>query len=157
MVVGSGDIASVLPDSEKLFFASGVSNSQETRESEFKREVDLLNQQDSLQHIVYFSSLSVFYADTPYTRHKLDMEKRIKRFPTWTIIRLGNIDWGTNPNTLINYLKAHPDAEIRDEFRYVITQPEFLHWISLIPDWSCEMNCPGAWMKVEEIYDEYVA
>ena len=47
MITGSGDIASVLPNREDLhFFASGVSNSQETRESEYEREEDLLLEQD---------------------------------------------------------------------------------------------------------------
>lgn len=45
MILGNGDIASALrpvdrPD--RLFFASGVSNSSETRLSEFNRERDLL-------------------------------------------------------------------------------------------------------------------
>jgi hypothetical protein len=157
MVIGSGDIASVLPDRKDLkFFASGVSNSQEKRTSEFMRELDLLALQSRDVHIVYFSTLSVFYADTPYTQHKRKMEMVIKAgFPKYTIIRIGNISWGKNPHTLINYLKAHPEAELRDEYRYVISKDEFLHWINLIPDWSCEMNCPGRMMKVKEIYDEY--
>ena len=47
MIVGYGDIASVLKDRKgTIFFASGVSNSQETRESEYKREEDLLMKQN---------------------------------------------------------------------------------------------------------------
>lgn len=158
MVVGHGDIASVLPDRDDLlFFASGVSNSQETRRNEYNREEDLLLQQDPDCHIVYFSSLAMFYSDTQYARHKMLMECLIKEhFSTYTIIRIGNILWGDNPNTLINYLATHPEAEIRDEYRYVISVEEFLHWISLIPGWSCEMNCPGRMMKVQEIVDTYV-
>lgn len=76
-------------------------------------------------------------------------------FKKHTIIRIGNIEWGTNPNTLINYLLLHPMAEIRDEYRYVISKEEFLSWIDLIPDWSCEMNCPGERLKVGAIYDRY--
>lgn len=155
--IGNGDIGSVLPVSEKLFFASGVSNSQETDEAQYEREIDLLLQQDRLQHLVYFSSLSIFYADTRYTHHKRAMEILIKEeFPTYCIVRLGNIAWGTNPHTLINYLRAHPKAEIRDEYRYVISKEEFLHWINLIPDWSVEMNCPGERLKVKEIYERYI-
>lgn len=155
-IIGTGDIASVLPNNNLLFFASGVSNSQETRESEYQREVDLLLEQPRGAHIVYFSSLAIFYSDTPYTRHKRAMELRIKdTWPHYTIIRLGNIDWGINPHTLINYLRAHPEAEIRDEYRFVISKDEFLYWISLIPDFSCEMNCPGKRMKVREIYETY--
>ena len=157
MIIGNGDIASVLPDSELLFFASGVSNSQETRESEYQREKDLLLSRGRSPHIVYFSSLAIFYSDTRYTRHKREMEKKIKaEFAHYTIVRLGNIDWGNNPHTLINYLKAHPEAKIKDEYRYVINKEEFLHWINLIPTWSCEMNMPGRMLKVKEIKERYV-
>lgn len=159
MIVGSGDIASILTDREdRLFFASGVSNSQETRKSEYEREKKLLLSQDKYRHIVYFSSLSVFYTDTLYAQHKLRMEKLIKEnFKHYTIIRIGNIDWGKNPNTLINYLRAHPEAEIRDVYRYIVTQEELLYWISLIPEWPCEMNIVGTRMKVIDIWRKYVA
>lgn len=158
MIIGDGDIAQVLPDRDDLlFFASGVSNSQELRDSEYQREKDLLLSQDAREHIVYFSSLAIFYSNTKYTRHKLEMERRIKeKFPEYTIIRLGNITWGKNPNTLINYLKAHPDAEIQDVYRYVTDKEEFLHWINLIPDFNVEMNIPGKRMLVKEIVKEYV-
>lgn len=157
MIIGDGDIAGVLPKSNNLlFFASGVSNSRETDQKAYERERELLMAQDKLAHIVYFSSLAIFYSDTLYTRHKRLMERVVKaNFAHSTIIRLGNITWGTNPHTLINYLKAHPKAEIRDEYRYVIEKPEFLHWIGLIPDWSCEINCPGRMMKVKDIVKEY--
>lgn len=157
MVIGNGDIASVLPDSDLLFFASGVSNSQEKRDAEFRRERDLLIEQDRLAHLVYFSSLAIFYDNTHYTRHKLQMEGLVKRFfPSHTIVRLGNIDWGTNPKTLINYLRANPDAEIRDEYRYITDKDEFLHWINLIPDFNCELNITGRRLTVQQIKEQYV-
>lgn len=157
-IIGSGDIASVLPDREDLlFFASGVSNSGELRESEYEREANLLLDQPRGSHIVYFSSLAVFYSQTRYAQHKRDMEQMIKlNFPLYTIVRIGNITWGDNPHTLINYLKAHPKAEIRDEVRYIVGKEEFLHHIGLIPDWSCEYNITGQLMKVKEVVDEYV-
>lgn len=156
-VIGHGDLASVIPDDEKLWFASGVSNSQCTNENEYKREVDLLLKQPRTAHIVYFSSLAIFYSDTRYTQHKLAMEALVQNiFKKYCIVRLGNIDFGVNPNTLINYLKAHPKAELRDEYRYVISKEEFLHWINLIPKFNCEINCPGRRMKVKEIWKEYV-
>jgi|SRR3990167_273356 len=157
MIVGRGDIASVLPKkSDLLFFSSGVSNSGETRESEYKRERDLLLEQHTGAHIVYFSSLAIFYSDTRYTQHKRDMEAMIKEnFPKHCIMRLGNISWGTNPNTLINYLRAYPNAEIRDEYRYIVGKDEFLHWVGLIPHFSCEINVPGDRLKVKEIVDRY--
>ena len=105
MIIGNGDIASAIKDrKDLLFFASGVSNSRETRESEYRREIDLLLKQDKNSHIVYFSSLCVFYSNSRYAQHKRYMEKLVKGFRKWTIIRLGNITWGTNPHTLINFL-----------------------------------------------------
>ena len=88
------------------------------------------------------------------------MEALIKQeFLRYTIMRLGNITWGTNPHTLINYfrqqLKADKPITIQNTYRYIIDKDEFLHWIGLIPDWSCEMNVPGRRMKVSEIVDEY--
>lgn len=158
MIVGNGDIASVLTDREdRLYFVSGVSNSQETRRSEYEREKNLLLAQDKYRHIVYVSTLAVFYTDTLYVQHKLRMERLIKKhFKHYTIIRIGNIDWGDNPNTLINYLRAHPEAEIRDVYRYVVSKEEFLYWVNLIPEWPCEMNIVGRRLKVKEIVDEYV-
>src|SRR3990167_5051089 len=155
-IIGNGDIAQALQEVDKdlLFFASGVSNSQETREDEYEREVVLLMNQDRSKHLVYFSSLAVFYSETRYTRHKLNIERLIKRFfSSYTIIRLGNITWGTNPSTLINYLKAHPEAEIQDVYRYIVDKDEFLHWIELIPNWNVEMNIPGRRLKVAEIVE----
>lgn len=157
-VIGNGDIASVLPDSPLLFFASGVSNSQETREDQYQREIDLLMKQTQLfPHLVYFSSLAVFESDTRYIKHKKKMEHLVKTFfPKHTIVRIGNITWGDNPHTLINYLKAHKDAPIQDVYRYVVDKEEFLYWINRIPTWSCEMNIPGRRMKVIDIVKEYV-
>lgn len=157
MIKGSGDIASVLPDRDDLwFFASGVSNSQCTDESEYQREITLLMAQTA-PHIVYFSSLMVLNSNTRYARHKRTMEGLVKQyFEKYTIIRIGNINFGTNPHTLINYLRAHPEAEIRDEYRHIITKDELLYWIDLIPSWSVEMNCPGERLKVSEIVNKYV-
>jgi hypothetical protein len=160
MIIGDGDIATVLKevDSDDLiFFASGVSNSQETRQSEFQRELDLLKEQNRGKRLVYFSSLSILYSQIDYARHKRFMEEAVKAlFYDHTIIRLGNISWGTNPHTLINYLRANPNAEIQDVYRYVIDKDEFLHWMRMIPNWNIEMNCPGQMMKVKEIKDKYV-
>lgn len=159
-IVGNGDIASALKQMESphtlLFFASGVSNSGETAESEYMREIDLLMEQPKDAHLVYFSSLSVFYGASRYVHHKRVMESVVKEeFPTHTIVRLGNIDFGVNPNTLINYLRAHPEAKVRDEYRYIVGRDEFLHHMSLIPDWSCEYNITGRMLKVQEVKDEY--
>ena len=158
MILGKGDLASVLKDRhDLLFFACGVSNSQETNEAEYQREIDLLLNQSRDSHLVYFSTLAIFYSKTRYTTHKRVMEEIVKKnFKSYTIIRLGNITWGNNPHTLINYLKDNPQAELKDEYRYICEKDEFLHWMSLIPTWSTEINIPGKRMKVAEIYKEYV-
>jgi len=162
MIIGSGDIASALKDHKnRLYFASGVSNSAETRESEYEREKRLLLKQKRNLHLVYFSTLAVFYGNNRYVRHKLDMEALIRQeFPRYTIMRIGNITWGTNPHTLINFfhrqVKQGKPLQVSNVYRYIITKDEFLHWISLIPEWNCEMNLTGRRMKIKEIIDEYV-
>lgn len=161
MIVGNGDIASVLTDREEIiYFASGVSNSSEARESEYQREMKLLISLPQYSHVVYFSSLSVFYSNTRYTIHKRRMEDLVKSyfFPS-TILRIGNIAWGTNPHTLINFIsnkiRTREPFEVQDVYRYVLEKDEFLHWIDLIPEWSCEMNIIGRRMKVKDIVKEY--
>lgn len=163
MIIGRGDIASVLPPVDRdniIYFASGVSNSQEDRESEYERELAFLRQQSIYKHLVYFSSLSVFYSDTRYAQHKRAMETWVKgMFPRYTLIRLGNITWGNNPHTIINFIrnkiKNGESFEVRDEYRYIIDKEEFLHWMNLIPHWNCEMNLSGRRMKVTDIVNEY--
>lgn len=161
-IIGHGDIASVLTDRpDRCYFASGVSNSQETREGEYAREAGLLLAQDPRAHLVYFSSLSIFYANGRYQQHKRFMETTIKRhFPRYCIMRLGNISWGSNPHTLINHMRAELAAgrplEIQDVYRHVIDAAEFHYWINRIPDWSCEMNCPGRKLTVAQIAYEFV-
>jgi UDP-2-acetamido-2,6-beta-L-arabino-hexul-4-ose reductase len=157
VIIGSGDVAQALPDRDDLtFFASGVSDSSCTDEHKYDREVRLLLSQDSRAHIVYFSSLAVFFSDTRYTQHKRYMETLIREnFPTYTIVRIGNIDWGSNPHTLINYLRAHPKAKVKDEYRYVVDKDEFLYWVDAIPPWNCEMNVVGERLKVKQIREKY--
>ncbi|MEX0909992.1 MAG: hypothetical protein WDZ75_01725 [Candidatus Paceibacterota bacterium] len=160
MIIGHGTIASVLPESSFLFFASGVSNSSETRESEYQREIDLLLDQDRRKHIVYFSTLSMFYNSTRYVQHKIFMEGLIKKtFKRWTIMRLGSPAWGSNPNHLVNYfrlkIKNNEPFQVWDTERYVLEKEEFLHWVSRIPSFNCEMNVPGIRMKVKDIVKKY--
>lgn len=159
MIIGNGDIAKALPKRDDLlFFASGVSNSQETDNGPYNREAALLMEQKKSQHIVYFSSLAIFYSDTRYTKHKKEMEALVKFwFKRFTIVRLGNITWGDNPHTLINYfrnkVKSNEPYTIEDAYRYIIDKDEFQHWISLIPSWSCEITITGRRMKVVDIVE----
>ena len=86
------------------------------------------------------------------------MENLIKEyFKHYTIIRLGNITWGDNPHTIINYFKKCKGEgivpEIKDEYRYLIDEFEFKHWLKMIPDFNCEMNIPGRITTVRQIYE----
>ncbi len=160
MIIGNGDIASVLKNREdRVYFASGVSNSHETRRSEYEREKTLLLVQNTHRHLVYFSSLSVFYSDTLYAQHKLRMERLVRQyFKKYTILRIGNIAWGKNPDTFINnfknLLEKGKKPQIWPVVRYIVSKEEFLYWIDLIPNWSCEMNIPGRKTTPEGIINE---
>lgn len=157
-IIGTGDIAQVLDDNPKdrIYFASGVSNSKCEEQIEFLRERHLLMKQPKDAHLIYFSTLSIYYYNTPYTRHKRQMEELIREnFPLHTIIRIGNITWGNNPHTLINNLrekiKKGEEFEVKDEYRYIVTREEFRHWVGMIPNFSTELNITGERMKVADI------
>ena len=162
MIIGRGAIAKALDSKDRddrLYFCSGVANSKEVRYSEFDREADLLAEQSTNRHIIYFSTLSVFWADTPYTRHKRSMEQFITDdWDCYTIVRIGNIEWATNPHQLIpfirNKLKNNEDFPLFDEYRHILSKEEFLYWIDRIPQWNCEMNIPGRRIKVGDLVFE---
>ncbi|WP_394665630.1 hypothetical protein [uncultured Chryseobacterium sp.] len=117
MIIGNGLIANSLKNidsKDHLYFASGVSNSLETRSSEFEREFSLLKN-SIIQHkenkLFYFSTLSVndlSKQQSPYVLHKLEIENFIKEnCKNYIILRVGNIvGKGGNPNTLFNFLKT---------------------------------------------------
>ncbi|ALR31834.1 hypothetical protein ATE47_15525 [Chryseobacterium sp. IHB B 17019] len=116
MIIGNGLIANSLKniDSEDyLFFASGVSNSLETRSSEFEREFSLLKtnlENSNGKKFIYFSTLSVndqSKQGSHYVLHKLEIEDYIKKnCENYLVLRIGNIvGKGGNPNTLFNFLK----------------------------------------------------
>jgi hypothetical protein len=59
------------------------------------------------------------------------MELFIKsNFENYNIIRIGNITWGNNPNTFINYIKNKikkgEPVEIKDEFKYLIDKEQLI-------------------------------
>jgi hypothetical protein len=135
MIVGKGDIASILNDREgAIFFASGVSKSTETNELEFWREIELLDKQDKTKCLFYFSSITLddmSKIGNQYLAHKRKMELLVKsNFKNYNIIRIGNISWGSNPNTFINYIKNKikngEPVEIKDEFKYLIDKEQLL-------------------------------
>ncbi|CAA7194365.1 Rossmann-fold NAD(P)-binding domain-containing protein [Chryseobacterium potabilaquae] len=116
MIIGNGILANALIPYDRddiIFFASGVSNSLETRNSEFEREITLLQttlEKNANKKLVYFSTCSIYDSSktqSPYVLHKLNIESKIVQdFENFAIFRIGNaIGKGGNPNTLINFLK----------------------------------------------------
>lgn len=114
MIIGNGTIANAFlkypTDDNTIIFASGVSNSRETRQSEFDREFNLLKKFITDQnHIVYFSTTSIYDSslkETLYIKHKNTIEEYIKvNCLSYNIFRLpivvGNTD---NNHTLIKFL-----------------------------------------------------
>ena len=129
-IIGHGNIARILKDRYgAIFFASGVSNSNETDHKAFEREYLLLLDQPRDKCLFYFSSIQLFEKDTPYFTHKMVIESIIDEFwDNYNIIRIGNIDWDENPNTFLNFLrnkiaKGEP-IQIKDEYRYLISQEQ---------------------------------
>jgi hypothetical protein len=155
LIIGTGDISTALTDREDvIFFASGVSDSSCQNVDEYYREQNLLFRQPKDKHLVYFSSLCIYYKDSMYANHKKGMEQSVKNhWASYTIVRLGNISWGKNPKTLINYLKAHPEAPIQNTYRHVISLEEFKYWMNLIivPGRN-EMNIPGVMWFVPDLF-----
>ena len=116
MIIGNGLIASGLKSiddmfPEVLFFASGVSNSKENNEFNYKREERLLlesinNNKGKL--IVYFSTYSVNDSERKYesyTLHKIKMEGVVKNNSNYVIFRLTNVvGYNGNKANLFNFL-----------------------------------------------------
>lgn len=116
MIIGNGILANAFKsfdDENIIIFASGVSNSLETRASEFTRELDLLNltlEKYPNKKLIYFSTCSIYDSsktESHYVLHKLNIERTISEScPEYAIFRIGNaVGKGGNTNTLINYLK----------------------------------------------------
>jgi hypothetical protein len=160
MIIGRGDIASILNDREgAIFFASGVSKSTETKESEFKREIELLDKQDKTKCLFYFSTIALddLSKNNEYHNHKRKMESLIKsNFKNYNIIRIGNITWGSNPNTFINYIKNKKSkgepVEIKDEYKYVIDKEQLILLTDNLPLTGQNTICVfGKMAKVAEL------
>lgn len=161
MIIGKGDIASILNDRDDvIFFASGVSNSSETSNSEFQREIDLLLTQDKNKSLYYFSSIALDISDkavNKYYLHKLHMESLIKlNFENHVIIRIGNITWGKNPNTFLNSIrrkiKNNEPVHIVDEYRYVINKEQLLLLTDNLPTKGAhQISVFGKMAKVRDL------
>ena len=66
------------------------------------------------------------------------MEIMVKSyFENYHIIRIGNITWGDNPNTFINFIRErlnnNEPVQIRDEWKYLISKEELLMVVDNLP------------------------
>jgi nucleoside-diphosphate-sugar epimerase len=119
MVIGNGLIAkkfSPYINNEKIvIFASGVSNSKDANESDFKREMELLKstiENNSKKLLVYFSTCSIYDTDentSPYVLHKLNIESHIRQnVKSYYIFRVSNLVGSCgNSKTVLNYFYTH--------------------------------------------------
>lgn len=109
-IIGNGLIANAFKNTKEstkkdiILFCSGVSNSNEKLESEFKREQQLLeNQLRENNNIcfIYFSSILVSKPNTLYLKHKFNMEILVKRLSSnYIIIRLPQLAGNVYNTTL---------------------------------------------------------
>jgi nucleoside-diphosphate-sugar epimerase len=115
VIVGNGLLARAFephfgtaPD--VIVFASGVSNSMETRSNEFAREHMLLRQSLAVgaRRLVYFGSCGVTSAEarsTPYMIHKESMEALVLSSTGGLVLRLPQVvGISKNTHTLTNFL-----------------------------------------------------
>jgi len=93
------------PDDQNVtFYAAGVSESTCTDQRDFGREQKRLEAHfDPERTLVYFSTTS--NANTPYVRHKREMEGIVSDQPKYLILRLPTVAGrAANPHTLLNFL-----------------------------------------------------
>ena len=105
-VVGSGLLASTFKRSKSencVFFCSGVSNSLEIRESQFKREESLLlNKIKTESLFVYFSSVLASSHGNKYYQHKRRMENIVvNNCDNYLIVRLPQVAGAVDNGTLL--------------------------------------------------------
>ena len=116
MIVGKGLLACAFApyfgdNPDVIVFASGVSNSLETREGEFAREHALLAQllANHAKRFVYFGSCGVATAEadlTSYMKHKKRMESLVLAARGGLVLRLPQVVGRTNNHhTLTNFLR----------------------------------------------------
>jgi nucleoside-diphosphate-sugar epimerase len=112
-IIGNGMIAKSFGDytfsKNCLLIAAGVSNSLETRFTEFQREENLIR--EAISHhpdrqLIYFSTCSIFQlSKTPYIAHKLNMEKIIaEKSTSHLIFRLPQAVGVVKNSTLVSFL-----------------------------------------------------
>ena len=113
MIIGNGmiakEFASYLDVEDIIIFASGVSNSNEQRISEFNREKKLLIKSIvANKRFIYMSTTSIYdtyFEHSKYVKHKLEMEKIISTYSNnYIIIRLPQVAGKNNKFQLLGFL-----------------------------------------------------
>lgn len=128
MIIGNGMLARAFAayatNDRYLIFASGVSDSTETRITAFQREETLLRasmQANPDKKLIYFSTCSIYdpsLRDSVYVQHKLRMEDLVCAHQRHFIIfRLPQVVGVTKSPTLVNFL-----------YQKIITQQPFELW-----------------------------
>jgi nucleoside-diphosphate-sugar epimerase len=126
MIIGAGLVGSSLMSlnaEDARIFASGVSNSQETRPESFIRERTLVESclgERGDSDFIYISTCSVHdktQVASPYVLHKQQMEQLVLAEKRSSILRLPNLVGPTgNKNNLVNHIV---DAIISNEAVFV--------------------------------------
>ena len=119
MIIGSGLLARAFypvyaTDRHIIIYAAGVSNSSCNEPKEFKRERSQLKMalegRPASSTFVYFGTCSAGdpeMANSPYVKHKLEMEGLVQEYSNYLIFRLPQLAGNTlNPHTLLNFLYA---------------------------------------------------
>lgn len=135
MVIGNGLIGKALSSYQDLeniiVFASGVSNSTCSGDSDFNREKELLlKYKNTNARLLYFSTCSVFdktLLSSRYVEHKINMEQIIaENFKDYIILRLPTLVGKTNnPHTFFNNFKfkllnSEPVIVFKKASRYLL-------------------------------------
>lgn len=110
-IIGNGMIARAFAKCtfpNAIIFASGVSNSACTVDSEYEREVSLLHREienSSNKKFIYFSSTSIYdSSDSMYKIHKRNCEALVMRLSAdYLIFRLPQVVGEVSNNTLVPY------------------------------------------------------
>jgi UDP-2-acetamido-2,6-beta-L-arabino-hexul-4-ose reductase len=147
MVIGNGLVARMLEkfdvNDHILIFASGVSNSGENSDTEYKRESDLLlSKRGTKARLVYFSTCSMFdptLQEGKYVKHKRAMEEMIaSEFHSHLILRLPLlISNAPNPYTFFNFMSQRirqgtPIPVHSNAWRYLMDASDLSFWIPIL-------------------------
>ena len=171
MIIGKGLIAKAFEkyndNDNVIIFSSGVSNSLETRQSEFEREESLLKEYLILnKKLIYFSTVSVVDGSlkSSYVNHKIKMEKLISdNHSNYLIFRLpivigSNANKITFFNSLKNKIENSEQLKVFNVSRYLIDVDDLSNTLPILIDDENEKNktlniCFDNFSSVKDIID----